>query len=340
MDWKISWFLCFFVLAVGMLMSLVSDIDVHNPFFLSKHLDKPELDLAICILSARDNFGQRDALRKSWMKDLSNQKYIIAKFVVGIEACPHPPQSRIDNEGCELWTPEVPTGLQTEGLPVFTVTKSSKTVSLKPVLYLYVKVLHDMILQRVGLAEIISLNKIPLERVVEVVLYDSVTEEELTKAAFSENTSGRSHKGYRYRNIRGLRFTKGFEFLVVLELNRKDKNGDMESNEYLDKWLSKSVDNEDNINLVQSHNNLLKIEYSRNDGTQLPNLKNSKAHFLPLVSFMFSTLDSENLASTFAGTNKHASEWKNKNMNIKKNLEIEQKKVWGLINGKFSGLLP
>ena len=59
--------------------------------------------LLVGIISAQDNFEQRQSIRDTWLKlvDEMNIKYY---FVIGSETCDIPLEDRVYKESCTEWT--------------------------------------------------------------------------------------------------------------------------------------------------------------------------------------------------------------------------------------------
>ncbi|XP_012942598.1 UDP-GalNAc:beta-1,3-N-acetylgalactosaminyltransferase 2 [Aplysia californica] len=207
--------LCFLfsalILGVGV---LISYLDSSCPYLGFKELTKTDVDVAICVLSARENFDQRAAIRKSWMKEVTDvnseyHKSVMAKFVVGSVACPVHKQDRVDAEGCEKWTPVLPTEEQRDGLSAFVLTDVlTSRGPVSPVTSVYFKVLHDVTVERIGLSGLLPLPDTSWGRVLEAVMYDAVSDEEVSRVSFRPEHPGKSHKGYNYRSVPALMLPK------------------------------------------------------------------------------------------------------------------------------------
>lgn len=90
-------------------------------------------DLVIGILSARYNFGQREAIRRTWVNESANRPEFKTKslFVVGDEDCDVPVEDRISPFGCERLI--LNTSLVSQpNLLLFRVTGATQSESCAP----------------------------------------------------------------------------------------------------------------------------------------------------------------------------------------------------------------
>ncbi|KAK7487028.1 hypothetical protein BaRGS_00021698, partial [Batillaria attramentaria] len=121
--------------------------------------------LGVCVLSARGNYEQRAAIRNSWFKNAAHSSVghnkTVLRFVLGNQACPLHPADRVDEYGCQEWSPEP---LQDYGADVEAFT-NSESVERGP---------------QVGRISI---------------------REEMTSVQFSTKDPGVVHKGFRYQPV-------------------------------------------------------------------------------------------------------------------------------------------
>ncbi|GFO18064.1 hexosyltransferase [Plakobranchus ocellatus] len=116
-----------------------------KPLFHIGHWNiwKQNVNLAICILSAQNHFEHREAIRSSWISDITQLekegKTVVAKFVIGREACLIHPENRLDPQDCKRWRPTLPEN-HSEVL-AFTAAKILESTDKASLItrYLYVK---------------------------------------------------------------------------------------------------------------------------------------------------------------------------------------------------------
>ncbi|XP_046339155.1 UDP-GalNAc:beta-1,3-N-acetylgalactosaminyltransferase 2-like [Haliotis rufescens] len=218
---------CTFVLVFlsGVLISLLLNCALDTLKNDGKYgSDKEELDLAVCIMSARNNFEQRQAIRETWLRGLTmiTSKKVKAFFVVGHEACDIPPPDRLDPHTCEEWTPEVP---DNSDMAAFSLQKmQTQEVSSHTVIRrLAVSVLHPVRFKRLGIRSTFS-------GPVSVTLWDGVTDEELVSVVFNTKDPGIEYQGYRYQSIQPILLPKKTQCIhVEVTVN----TGDSEQCQYI-----------------------------------------------------------------------------------------------------------
>ncbi|CAL1527673.1 unnamed protein product [Lymnaea stagnalis] len=246
---------------------------------------KETVDLAICILSARNNFEHRSAIRKSWLKDMhtirsTQNKNMVAKFVVGKVACSVHPENRIDHYDCERWTPSIP---DKPVLQAFSLKSASSPHMYKVAQKFYVKVMHDITLLRLGVAEffILPFLQANASSHVDIVVYDVISNEEIAHAHIITSLNVHRVDGYLYRPIQEMHLPKGYEFEVELRLPE-----DATFPDHLQTLPSQRVMNWD---VTDSHNEIVILKPLNEDGTLM------LSKHVPSLSFMFSTLDTDGL---------------------------------------------
>ncbi|XP_046551158.1 UDP-GalNAc:beta-1,3-N-acetylgalactosaminyltransferase 2-like [Haliotis rubra] len=194
----------------GFIISLLLNYVLDSLKGVEKHgNDKETLDLAVCIMSARHNFQQRQAIRETWLMDLPmiTSKHVKAFFVVGDAACDIPPPDRLDPHTCEEWTPEVPdnSDIATFSLQkIHTEEVSSQTVIRR----LAISVLHPVTFKRLGIRH-------TFKGPVSVTLWDGVTDEELVTVVFNRMDPGIEYQGYRYQPIQPILLPKPHTHLQI-----------------------------------------------------------------------------------------------------------------------------
>ena len=299
-------------LAFGIISVLIG-MSIFSNFQQSKLLEgenKPEIELAICILSARDNFAQRDVIRNTWLKSIQeinvkSNATILAKFVIGNEACPFPREDRIDKEACQQWIPSISSEDHKKSISAFKILPQKSPLRTKAVFSVYFKVLHDIILQRVGLAQ---LDDLLLDfKNLDVAMYDSVSEEEVSRVTFNAEQRGRDHHGYNYRPLPGLKLPKGYEFILELDIDYSFR-----------KTFPLYFEN----TTQEGHFNILRSEFLHNDGTRI--IDTSDRPWFPLVSVMFTVADVDTLTQHIDTRGQRGAQWKGEMEKTSQRLHFEQ----------------
>ena len=184
---------------------------------------KHDVTLAICVLSAQNHFEHRKSIRNSWLSEISEiekaGKQVMAKFVVGQESCPFHPENRLDPYDCKRWDPSIPENpLEVMLFKVTSLTMDTNG-NTTPVIaqHLYVKVMSDIILKRLGLLEHLAVQRFQQNQTFRISLFDAVAEEEFAEAVFSSEVNLLEINGYEYRPTEEIFLPKGFEFVVEIE---------------------------------------------------------------------------------------------------------------------------
>jgi len=303
-------------------------------YFQIYGVQKKEVNLSICVLSARENFQNRNAIRYSWKQSVdqidSLEENVIVKFIIGSHACHVPKSDRIDVKECDEWTPSVPSESENnEGLALFQVTRKSKPSSVQYVTSLYVKVLEDVDLLRLGISEFIPLPYPSSNYSISAVIYDAVTDEEVTKVFFNQELPSRSLHGFKYRPLEET-FTlpKGYEFVIDFELKHLNQNFNEDDSvvnwKIQNDWLSQELAEQVDVAVDESHGDLYRLEYLRDHGTAYDHQPN-EAELFPLVSLMFSVSRREHLKQYLSGKSKRLQMWKNDIRQEDSRLEAERK---------------
>ncbi|XP_033736147.1 UDP-GalNAc:beta-1,3-N-acetylgalactosaminyltransferase 2-like [Pecten maximus] len=179
---------------------------------------KPGYDLAVGILSSRDHFDARAAIRETWLKELHGNGRGRGWFVVGDTDCDLHPDSREDQYCCKEWEVSVP--VKSEDVQV--VTTEKVTVSehhfgkdRKPVQVLHFKVMNPVVVSRIGLLERALLNT----SAIQVSLFDRSTDEALTTATFSGTDPGIPRGQFLFQPVDAVKLPKGFEGYLNVDLD-------------------------------------------------------------------------------------------------------------------------
>ncbi|KAL8580766.1 hypothetical protein ACOMHN_018438 [Nucella lapillus] len=174
-------------------------------------MEKPELLLGVCVLSARDHWEQRTSIRNTWFIDDSKSSRergmeerlnrTVVRFVVGREGCPIPPADRVDQYACRQWTPSMLPDLDKD-FEAFATGENSRTGPT--VQRLSVQVMHPVVLKRIGVLANVTLSEDPLV----ISVFRDLEEEEVRSAQFSVQDPGIVHRGFRYQPVEPVQLHK------------------------------------------------------------------------------------------------------------------------------------
>ncbi|RUS82156.1 hypothetical protein EGW08_010090, partial [Elysia chlorotica] len=253
--------------------------------FLSRSdILKKNVTLAVCVLSAQGHFEQRKSIRHSWMSDIDQirkiGKEVTVKFVVGQKSCPIHPDNRIDPFGCNRWEPSVPENPhEVIAFNVAPQAQGTNENSFVIQLYLYVKVMSDIVLKRLGLLNQLINVGFQQNSTLQIILYDAVTDDEIAQAAFPDHRSIVDINGYGYRPVKELFLPKGFEFIVVAQ-----------GPDSLE-WPSDIA--LEGSSVQSSHNNIIFTQIVDSAGRVLPRHRHKS--YVPAASIIFSLSDVNSL---------------------------------------------
>ncbi|KAL0983663.1 hypothetical protein UPYG_G00130960 [Umbra pygmaea] len=176
-------------------------------------------DVMVGVVSARQNYAQRQAIRQTWwgylQDQLNYQNRVQVKFIVGKRGCPIPEEDREDPYSCTLLnlTETAP------GEEELEVVKVSDPSILAPgevsSLALDFKVLHPIVITRLGVFPSAAHNDIQAN--VSVRLLQLEQQEAVITALFGPGSSGTSLNGVWYKPVEQFILPKGFEGSLVWE---------------------------------------------------------------------------------------------------------------------------
>ncbi|KAK3577042.1 hypothetical protein CHS0354_003122 [Potamilus streckersoni] len=260
----------------------------------------PKVELVVGVLSARDHFEARQAIRDTWMRSIMENAHlsnrIQVQFVVGETGCDIHPDSRISKYGCEKWIVSIPD--QTDDVNMVQVQEDSNYSSLMMVDKISFMVRHPVVINKLGLLASISLEHGP----VHVLLHDDYREENITEVKFSAQNEGVVDRGYRYMSVQPFLLPKDFEGTIRIiyhdstEILTAESNGGQHSSTMSDLG---------GIITVQKHRNP----------------KKERKLFLP--SFTMSILEKEQLSTYVKKEISLAQEWTLKEKKIAEDLQRE-----------------
>ncbi|XP_060083801.1 uncharacterized protein LOC132563058 [Ylistrum balloti] len=181
--------------------------------------EKPSYDLAVGILSSRDHFDAREAIRETWLKELNANKRGHGWFVVGDTDCNLHPDNREDQYCCKEWTVSVP--VESENVQVVTTEKEpvgrrESGKDKKPVQVLHFKVMHPVMINQIGLLDTVLVNT----SAIQVSLFEHSTEEVLSTATFSVTDPGILRGQFRYQPVGAVKLPKSRVSDEVMSLSR------------------------------------------------------------------------------------------------------------------------
>ena len=171
--------------------------------------------LAVGVLTARENFKQRQVIRDTWWNNKVSFKLaddVILRFVVGEEGCPHPQEYRQDPYDCQQWNVTVP---PTEYIAAVTEEDLSASTSVNFVVTasnsLYFRVRHPVVIHKLGIhADSVTPNTY-------VKLVDTTTEKTIISLDLNSSSEGTLLDGYVYLLVSHLyELPEGFEGVVVV----------------------------------------------------------------------------------------------------------------------------
>ncbi|KAH3787231.1 UDP-GalNAc:beta-1,3-N-acetylgalactosaminyltransferase 2-like isoform X1 [Dreissena polymorpha] len=174
---------------VALLFLLVERSTTHRPF------------LVIGILSARENFKQRNTLRNTWLKNRnSSVKY---KFVVGSKHCDLHVSNRRDRYSCKSKEFEKIDESMRDGFPI--MTSSVGIAQVEKVFWnATLKVHHSVIVKSLGVSVAVHGSS------VKVMIYDDSRDEVIVEANGLHENNNLSLP-YIYTGIEPIMLPEGFE---------------------------------------------------------------------------------------------------------------------------------
>ena len=194
----------------------------------------PEKYLIIGILSSRNHFEQRQALRDTWVGHITNTSELndklLVKFLVGRESCNIPPEYRDDPYSCKELNISYNHQRLQRDIEAFQVADHHNdesdchilTKNPIEVIGFDFKVNHDIVIDKLG----VFVNDLDsISGSVKVMIYDTWRREPVAISRFSPHQPGVSHNGFNYRPVEQYILPKDFEGTIVVEgLNYDQQN--------------------------------------------------------------------------------------------------------------------
>lgn len=273
----------------------------HLLFIVQSIVDGPEAKsyykLVIGVLSARQNFKQREAIRQSWLGHIKNSTDLSqiaqVQFVIGQHPCQASPDDRVDPYSCNKWSPEVVFEKDFPVISSIPLSDNRNHVTVHETMTF--TVLHPVVLTRLGI-----LHNIVLTERTDAVLYVCNTDDRVVGVSFSMSDSGIMRNGYKYQSVEHYILPKGFEGQLVVEGNFSYVNGGYYNDVNINAAELTSVID------IKSHSGIIdKVLY--------------------LVSFMFSIYDNDSLQIHVAGREKRAHVWTEHLLTEMRSLDLESK---------------
>ncbi|XP_068597503.1 UDP-GalNAc:beta-1,3-N-acetylgalactosaminyltransferase 2 [Brachionichthys hirsutus] len=184
----------------------------------------PSQEVLVGVLSARQHYEQRQAIRGTWLGYLRGhphfQHRVGVKFVVGEHGCPFPEEDREDPYSCSLLNFTEPASRVSAGQDeeIAIVTVSDPTLLARAdvsAIALDFKVLHPVVITRLGVFP--GGARPQLQSNVTVKLLQLDQEEAVVTARFSAVSSGALVDGVWYKPVEQFILPKGFQGTLLWE---------------------------------------------------------------------------------------------------------------------------
>lgn len=175
-------------------------------------------ELVVGVLSARNNREQRQAIRRTWLENLSLHPVLgprtLVRFIVGSSGCAVPVQDREDPYSCRLLNISRPVlGREIEA---FGVTHGAGLLSSQPVVNVHFQIFHPVVITRLGVLHQGEVGA-AFQRNVTVRLFQAEHEESLFTARFSPASPGVQVNGLWYKPVEQFILPEGFQGTVTWE---------------------------------------------------------------------------------------------------------------------------
>ncbi|KFM74090.1 UDP-GalNAc:beta-1,3-N-acetylgalactosaminyltransferase 2, partial [Stegodyphus mimosarum] len=199
---------------VYVILVLIISVNYEKVLVFWESFSKVKSVLVIGILSAPENFAQREAVRCTWLKDFVPDKRnsVKAWFVIGNHFCKIPPDYRLNKYGCEKWNVNI-SDLEENfytSQEMFSDTCSNLVHSFYPGFSFQVQ--YPVVISKLG---ILSSLLLPNKKN-KVVILDIQTKEILVQMTMSANESTQVH-GYIYAEVEKFVLPKHYEGMVFVE---------------------------------------------------------------------------------------------------------------------------
>lgn len=190
----------------------------HSEADITDSVDKTELLVDVCVLSARENFDARQAIRETWMKLVKEKvsSMVNVHFVVG-KSCDIHPENRLDVNHCQAndWS-YLP---KTDNLPLVSVLDLNSSQAQNVLISnMSLLIKHPIVINKLGVNAKIQLSNTEIK----VYLHDDFRDEEIAGVRFTAEDQGREVNGFRYQSVESVLLPEGFQ--GSLRIIVSDKN--------------------------------------------------------------------------------------------------------------------
>ncbi|XP_071833739.1 UDP-GalNAc:beta-1,3-N-acetylgalactosaminyltransferase 2-like [Apostichopus japonicus] len=271
-----------------------------------------DVEIVVGVLTARDNFEERQSLRDSWFGFAQSNERLMLKFIVGNEDCLTHPEYRRSPYGC------TPSNLSYENIDkevmavnISRTSQEEKDVAVPLPSRISFQVHHPIIIQKLGLYWRGASSS--MTSTYQVYLFDDMNEETVVQVMFSSSSPGVSLGDYLFKPVESFILPKDFQGSVVV----KPLAGDYG-------WL---VTPGGSLTLETGGNVISYMQY-RWDEPQTANLPIISKDVSDMFAgnFMFLIHGSEELMETVKQTDEKRQEWSTEMDRVQKRLQEENKK--------------
>uniref|UniRef100_A0A4W3IFD0 UDP-GalNAc:beta-1,3-N-acetylgalactosaminyltransferase 2 n=1 Tax=Callorhinchus milii TaxID=7868 RepID=A0A4W3IFD0_CALMI len=204
-------------LSISMVSSLLR-AERQCRLFVMREWTKPQYDIVVGILSARQNYELRNALRNTWLGNIKQhpelRQRVLAKFIIGAHGCDIPDEDREDPYSCQLLNITDPVvGQEIEAISLF--GRTAVTLLGNKIASINFRVLHPIIITRLGVFH--DQRETGFPRNVIVRLFQRAQEGVIASARFSPLSPGVQVKQLWYKPVEKFILPKGFQGTIVWE---------------------------------------------------------------------------------------------------------------------------
>ncbi|GFS36935.1 UDP-GalNAc:beta-1,3-N-acetylgalactosaminyltransferase 2 [Nephila pilipes] len=179
-----------------------------------KSSDREHTTLAIGVLSGRENFELRKAVRSTWLRKNSSKSRVKTWFVLGNSSCEIPPEYRLDLYSCEKWSINI-SDLQEKFYTAYQVKNTSYLINSEKLFYqgFTFQVNYPVVITKLGILSSLLLQNSDIK----VAVMDVQSKEIIVQALISSNKTNNVH-GYVYANVDTIMLLpKNYEGLILVE---------------------------------------------------------------------------------------------------------------------------
>ncbi|KAK3092958.1 hypothetical protein FSP39_009363 [Pinctada imbricata] len=169
--------------------------------------------LGIGVLSARENFEARQAIRDTWLsKQHSNDSYR-GWFIIGNRSCDIHPENRVDEYGCERWKPEDQDSDVADLIDAYKISDGNLANSVNGpfnqqlVSEIYFKVMYPIRLKRLAIIE--GLMSTTANNTYTVIVLNRRSQEKIATASFNDIDPGIKAGLFFHQAVENIMLEKG-----------------------------------------------------------------------------------------------------------------------------------